>query len=85
MISLEEQHIVPSPARYQQVDDLPRVRAAVDVITEEDLNWVGDRPCFEIVIDAHKKLGQQIGAPVYVSDGINAPTGGDAWPRFRCL
>jgi hypothetical protein len=31
---------------------------------------VGDRPCVEIVVDAHEKLGQQISAPVYVSDGI---------------
>jgi hypothetical protein len=38
MISLQKQHMTPSLARYQQVDDLPRVRPAVNVITEEDLN-----------------------------------------------
>jgi hypothetical protein len=85
MVSLEKKHIVPSPMRYQQVDDLPRIRATVNVVTEKDLNRVSGRLYFEIVVDAYEKLGQQIGTPVYVSDDINAPTDGDAWPRFRHL
>jgi hypothetical protein len=37
MIPLQKQDIAPSLARYQQVNDLSRVRSAVDVVTEEDL------------------------------------------------
>jgi hypothetical protein len=36
MISLQKQHIALAPARYQQIDDLPRVWSPVDVVTEED-------------------------------------------------
>jgi hypothetical protein len=38
MISLQKQRIAPSLARYQQVDDSPRVGSAVDVVAEEDLH-----------------------------------------------
>jgi hypothetical protein len=85
MISLQKQYIALAPALYQQVDDLPRAWSPVDVVAEEDLDRAGDWARFEIVIDAHEKFRQEIGAPVYVSDGINAPTSGDAWPRFRLL
>jgi hypothetical protein len=79
MIALEKQHIAPSPAPYQQVNNLSRVRPAIDVVAEENLEEVGGGACLEIVVYAHEKVGQEIGAPVYVADGIDAPTGGDAW------
>jgi hypothetical protein len=82
MISLEKQHIALSLARYQQVDDSPRVRSAIDVITEEDLNCIGYRARPEILVDTREKLCQEVGAPVYISDGINAPADGDTRPRF---
>jgi hypothetical protein len=84
VIALEKQHIVLSLACYQQVDDLPRARSAVDVVAEENLDRVGSRSHLKIVVDSHEKIGQKIGAPMYVSDGINAPTGRDAW-LFRLV
>ena len=44
------------PARDQQVDDLPRVRTAINVVAEENLDCLGDRSRFEIVVDAREKL-----------------------------
>lgn len=58
-------------ARHQQIEHLPGVRPAVNVISQKDVGSPGDRMLFEVGIDFREQLRQQIGTAVHVSDRIH--------------
>src|SRR5207249_1883035 len=59
----------------ERVDDGFRIRSAVDVIAQINLDSVLNRPAPDIVIDTCDNLHQEIGAAVDIADGIDARSG----------
>ena len=76
MVTLERNEAVLSLASDQHFNHLPRVRATVNVVAKKDLHGFGGGPRFEVVINAGKDGRQEIGTPVDIANGINAPAGG---------
>jgi hypothetical protein len=58
------------------------MRPAIDIVTEKDLNRPLVRAYLKILVDEREQLGQNIGAPMDVTDRINANSGGKTRPRF---
>ena len=56
----------------QHIDHGLRIRAAVDVVAQIDLNGMRDRSALQVVIDACKDFSQQVGAAVDIADRIDA-------------
>lgn len=54
------------------VDDIFRIRPAVDVITEKHFNRMWNRPSMNVLVDAIQCLGKQIGAAVNIADRIDS-------------
>src|SRR5215813_7797515 len=75
--------LVGSTALDEAVERLSRLRSAVDVITQEQLNRAFDWAICKIAIDAREEPGQEIGSAMDVSDGIYAHAGGYGCPLSR--
>jgi hemoglobin-like flavoprotein len=68
---------VAALACEQKVDNLAGIWSAIDVIAEKHLNYFCSRAQYQVVIDTRKDLAQEVGAPVHVSDSIDAVAGWD--------
>ena len=55
MIAGEINHRVLTPAVYQKVENLPRIRAAIDIIAKENLDRLRDRMRCEVGVDARQQ------------------------------
>jgi len=60
---------------YHQVDDFARLRSTIDIVPEENLNRTGDWTCFEVHINAPKKVSKKVSASMDVANGVDAPVG----------
>src|SRR5262249_6775897 len=72
MVALEADHLTSLTARNQHIQYLPRPWTSVDVVAEKYFNdlkgWMGR----DVGVDDGKKLRQEVGAPVHISDRVDA-------------
>src|SRR6266849_10317388 len=61
-------------ARHEQIEHLPGVRPAIDIVSQKDVDSPGHRMRLKVGIDLREQLSQQIGTAVHVSDGIHSDT-----------
>jgi hypothetical protein len=71
VISLETNHRSALSALDEQIENLARMRSAVDVIAQKNLNRSGDGKITQICIDPREECAQEIHSPMHVADGIN--------------
>jgi hypothetical protein len=70
-------------ARQHSIDDFARMRAAVDIVAEENVQGVLDRIGLKAGVDAPEHLAQKINSSVNVADSVDANTAGNS--RFHFL
>ncbi len=75
VVAFEADELAGAAARHQHIQDLAGLRAAVDVIADKHFDRALGRIACTIRIDAREQLGQEIGAAVDVTDGIDAQIG----------
>ena len=60
------------PIYGEQIDDIPGIRSAIDIIAEINLDRVSNWPASLVVVDASKCFHQEVGATVNVADAVDA-------------
>ena len=85
VIAAQKDTALPAAQFNQRIDHAARIRAAVNVIADEDSQWVDARPCGQIGIDRGELVPQQVNTAVDVADRIDAHAVGRAKSRRNGL
>jgi hypothetical protein len=72
VVAAQADRVIFDHADSQLVDDGLRIRTAIDVIAQINLDHVLNRPAPDILVDAYDSLCQQIGPAVDIADRIDA-------------
>ena len=54
----------------QQIENPPRIRPSVHIVSQEDVHSPGGRMRLKVGIDLREQLSQQIGTAMHIPDGI---------------
>jgi hypothetical protein len=71
VISLQTHRGVLAPAGDQQVEDLSRLRAAVDIIAEENVDSLLGQKTFKGSVDPSEHFGEQVCATMDIANRID--------------
>jgi len=74
MIAAQEDATLTAAKLDQQLDYATRIRAAVDIVADEDTQYFAARMRGNIGVDCGEFLLQQIGAAVNVADRVDPHT-----------
>lgn len=72
VVAAQANRAVSNEPDSQQIDDGFRLRAAIDVVPQIDLDRACDRPASDVIINASNDLAQQIGAAMDIANRIDA-------------
>jgi hypothetical protein len=71
MIAFQKNRLMALAPRDEQIENIPGVRAPVDIVPQKDVHGPGRGIRLQVGVNPREHLRQQIGAAVYIADGIH--------------
>lgn len=82
MIAAKADRVLPHEPHRKPIQHTLRIRSPIDVVAEIHLNCIINRPASEIILNPVDCLGQQVGAAVNITYGVDSHTRGHrSWDR----
>lgn len=77
VIATQANSVPAHKADCEKIKNAARIRTAIDIVTEIDLDGTFNGPAADIVVDARDSLRQEVGAPMNIAYSVNTRAGGD--------